>query len=88
LIEIWLLFAEAVYTLSIRLGPPDEATVQRALAQLLGALRDGALLAEGQFGNDKRGIAPEYKPISDGWWVSTTSIGNFDSELPFNVTVN
>ena len=88
MIEItWVLFAEAIYILASRVGASYEASIQKGRAQLLGALRHGSLPAEGQFGDDKRGIAPEYKPISDGWWASITSIGNFDGELPFNVTV-
>jgi hypothetical protein len=95
LIEIKCIFlSEAIDIIAGRIGPlpptrisyETSASIQ-GRAQLLGALRHGALLAVGQFGDDLRGVAPEYKPISDGWWASVTSKGNFDDELPFNVTV-
>jgi hypothetical protein len=95
LIEIKCIFlSEAIDIIAGRIGPLPPTTISyetsasiQGRAQLLGALRHGALLAEGQFGDDKRGIAPEYKPISDGWWASVTSKGNFADLLPFNVTV-
>ena len=95
MIEIKCIFlSEAIDIIAGRIGPLPPTTISyetsasiQGRAQLLGALRHGALLAEGQFGDDKRGIAPEYKPISDGWWASVTSKCNFDDELPFNVTV-